>query len=67
MEFDWAKAKNGTVKAVFALVYVKLGGARALWGEDKGIAEGGYQGEVWATLAYVVESPGRPGIVMYPG
>lgn len=46
MEFDWAKAKNGAVKAVFALVYVKSavggvvsalvygkwGGARALWG-----------------------------------
>lgn len=46
LEFDWAKAKNGAVKAVFALVCVKLavngvvsalvfgkwGGARALWG-----------------------------------
>ena len=46
VEFDWAKAKNGAVKAVFALVYVKSavggvvsalvygkwGGARAQWG-----------------------------------
>lgn len=38
--------------------------------EDKTIAEGGSLLEVWGgpcTLIYVVESPGRPGIVMYPG